>query len=114
LEKMSWNDIRRPAGVMQNYISQRQVELAGVGEKGELARNNIVETNGISAKKEKERGWERTKEKETEAVEAHATEDGGVDGVEGFKNLSTLQMMDDLSRELVLWQRMVQESQGEK
>ncbi|KAF2492895.1 hypothetical protein BU16DRAFT_551607 [Lophium mytilinum] len=105
LEKMSWNDIRRPAGVMQNYISQRQVELAGVnGEKSPL-RPVVLEVNGTRT------GGEKERDKEMREVDMRGGEEGGVDG---FKRLSTLQMMDDLSRELVLWQRMVQESQAEK
>lgn len=84
LEKLTWNDIRRPAGAMQNYIAQRQVELAG--EKAATAS----------------------------AVQSPAPVNGHVpdlkvdaQSLEGFKTLSTLQMMDDLSRELTHWQRMV-------
>lgn len=66
---------------MQNYITQRQVEMAG--------------------------------EKTTApAVQAAAPVNGerdqtSGDTIDAFKKLSTLQMMDDLSRELVHWQQMV-------
>lgn len=83
LEKLTWNDIRRPAGAMQNYIAQRQVELAG--EKGATsAVQSPTPVNG------------HIKDMKVDAQ-----------SLEGFKTLSTLQMMDDLSRELTHWQRMV-------
>ncbi|OCK79962.1 hypothetical protein K432DRAFT_298688 [Lepidopterella palustris CBS 459.81] len=97
LEKMSWNDIRRPAGIMQNYITQRQVDLAR--EKSAVTTASAIMTNGNSGG--------------GGGVGNEASDEGGCGGgggdAEGFKNLSTLQMMDDLSRELVLWQRMVAE-----
>jgi hypothetical protein len=84
LEKLSWNEIRRPAGAMQNYITQRQVELAG--EKNTPAPPvQTPETNGEPEKKD-------------------PVED---DDLDSFKHLSTLQMMDDLSRDLVHWQRLI-------
>lgn len=93
LEKMSWNDIRRPAGVMQNYITQRQVELAG--EKSAVPTMQAIATvNGNSGS-------------------GKETNEEDVGDVESFRRLSTLRMMDDLSRELVHWQRMVAE-QSEK
>ncbi|KAH7113217.1 PHD-finger motif-containing protein-like protein [Dendryphion nanum] len=92
LDKLSWNEIRRPAGAMQNYIAQRQVEMAG--DKGPPAPAvRSPHANG------------------------YQTEDGKSKGnnsdLEVFKKLDTLQMMDDLSRELVHWQKMVAE-QNEK
>jgi hypothetical protein len=94
LEKLSWNEIRRPAGAMQNYIAQRQVEMAG--EKSSSAPSvqspAAATVNG---------------EKTQEDTKAEG------DDIEVFKKLSTLQMMDDLSRELVHWQRMIAE-QNEK
>ncbi|KAF2714319.1 hypothetical protein K504DRAFT_367076 [Pleomassaria siparia CBS 279.74] len=88
LEKLSWNDIRRPAGVMQNYIAQRQVEMAGEKNTTAPAVQSPAATNGVQVKSDR-------------------------DDVEAFKGLSTVQMMDDLSRELVHWQRMIKE-QNEK
>ncbi|KAF2868203.1 hypothetical protein BDV95DRAFT_610173 [Massariosphaeria phaeospora] len=88
LEKLSWNDIRRPAGAMQNYIAQRQVELAGEKHSPAPPVQAPVIANG-----------------ETTSGEPNPDEEElGV-----FKKLSTLQMMDDLSRDLVHWQRMVSE-----
>ncbi|KAF2660592.1 hypothetical protein K491DRAFT_726122 [Lophiostoma macrostomum CBS 122681] len=92
LEKLSWNEIRRPAGAMQNYIAQRQVEMAGEKSASAPPVQSPAAVNG-----------EKTKE--------NAKADG--DDLEVFKELSTLQMMDDLSRELVHWQRMIAE-QNEK
>lgn len=88
LEKLSWNEIRRPAGAMQNYIAQRQVEMAG--EKSSSAPP-IQSPAAVTANGEKPQ------------------EDTGAEGddIEVFRKLSTLQMMDDLSRELVHWQRMI-------
>ena len=78
---------------MQNYITQRQVELAG--EKIAVPTMQAIATvNGDSG------GGKETNEED-------------VGDVEIFRKLSTLQMMDDLSRELVHWQRMVAE-QSEK
>ncbi|KAF1998966.1 hypothetical protein P154DRAFT_438062 [Amniculicola lignicola CBS 123094] len=88
LEKLSWNDIKRPAGAMQNYITQRQVELAGDKRSSASATQSPSKVNG-------EPGHEESKT--------------GNDDVEVFKNMDTLQMMDELSRELVHWQRMVAE-----
>jgi hypothetical protein len=84
LQKLSWNDIRRPAGAMQNYIAQRQVEMAG--EKLVSSGLTASRTNGDSVHgevKEVERDLDR------------------------FKGLSTTQMMDHLSRDLVHWQQMI-------
>lgn len=93
LQKLSWHDIRRPAGAMQNYIAQRQVEMAG--ERSALAaaiQEPAPTTNG-----------------DLNPSEPKADEDEIV----VFKGLSTLQMMDHLSRDLVHWQRLITE-QNEK
>lgn len=92
LEKLSWNEIRRPAGVMQNYIAQRQVEMAGEKSSPAPAVQSPAAVNGDQSQDE-------TKPDR--------------DDLEVFKKLNTLEMMDDLSRELVHWQRMVAE-QNEK
>jgi hypothetical protein len=92
LEKLSWNDIRRPAGVMQNYIAQRQVEMAGEKSVSAPPVQATALTNGVQK-------------------EAEGKPDG--DDVASFKGLNTMQMMDEISRELVHWQRMVKE-QNEK
>jgi hypothetical protein len=84
LQKLSWNDIRRPAGAMQNYIAQRQVEMAG--EKAPAVQPSTALSNGTSAPDE-------------------AKEDIG--DLDKFKHLSTTQMMDHLSRDLVYWQQMI-------
>ncbi len=86
LHKLSWNDIRRPAGVMQSYIAQRQVEMAG--EKLSPAPAVQPTTNGES-------GQQESKEEDVEA------------DLDKFKTLSTTQMMDYLSRDLVHWQQMI-------
>jgi hypothetical protein len=87
LQKLSWNDIRRPAGAMQNYIAQRQVEMAG--EKHHSPAPAVQPaTNGASEQEE-------VKE-----------EDGDLST---FKELSTTQMMDSLSRDLVHWQQLISE-----
>jgi hypothetical protein len=87
LQKLSWNDIRRPAGAMQNYIAQRQMEMAG--EKSVPApavQPATALTNGAS-------------------TQAEIKEDMG--DLDKFKDLSTTQMMDYLSRDLVYWQQMI-------
>lgn len=87
LQKLSWHDIRRPAGAMQSYISQRQVEMAG--EKPSLSvRPPALATNG------------------SHDQEASADEEDIVK----FKRLNTLQMMDHLSRDLTHWQQLISES----
>ncbi|KAF2743321.1 hypothetical protein M011DRAFT_410818 [Sporormia fimetaria CBS 119925] len=86
LEKLSWNEIRRPAGAMQNYITARQVEMAGE-KRSTLAVQALVAHSASKAEEAKAAG----------------------DILDDFKKMSTLQMMDDLSRDLVLWQRMVAE-----
>jgi hypothetical protein len=84
LQKLSWNDIRRPAGAMQNYIAQRQVEMAG--EKAPAVQLATGLTNGASTREEVNKD---------------------VGDLDKFKHLSTTQMMDDLSRDLVHWQQMI-------
>ncbi|KAF2184019.1 hypothetical protein K469DRAFT_739502 [Zopfia rhizophila CBS 207.26] len=86
LEKLSWNEIRRPAGAMQNYIAQRQVELAGEKSSPAPPVQAPPTINGEQSQDESK---------------------GDEDDLEMFKKLNTLQMMDDLSRELTHWQQMV-------
>ena len=88
LQKLSWNDIRRPAGAMQSYIAQRQVEMATGEKHGSLAPAVQPTTNGEPAQGEQ-------KDEDTDLAK--------------FKNLSTTQMMDFLSRDLVHWQQMITE-----
>jgi len=92
LQKLSWHDIRRPAGVMQSYISQRQVEMAGEKSAAPTPPSTLAATNGAQSPDEAK---------------------GDEEDLEKFKKLSTLQMMDYLSRDLTHWQRMVSE-QNEK
>jgi hypothetical protein len=87
LQKVSWNDIRRPAGAMQNYIAQRQVEMAG--EKHVTAPAVQPATNGVRA---------------AEVARANDAE------LDTFKHLSTTQMMDHLSRDLVHWQQKISQT----
>lgn len=91
LQKLSWNDIRRPAGAMQNYIAQRQVEMAGEKQPSmaPAVQPTSATTNG------------------TLQPELVTASDGG--DLKNFKNLSTTQMMDFLSRDLVHWQQMISE-----
>ncbi|KAF1958076.1 hypothetical protein CC80DRAFT_515499 [Byssothecium circinans] len=86
LQKLSWHEIRRPAGAMQNYITQRQVDLAGERSAALPVQMPTPSTNGVSSQ-------EGAK--------------GGEDDIDSFKNLSTLQMMDHLSRDLTHWQQMI-------
>lgn len=76
----------RPAGAMQSYIAQRQVEMAG--EKTSPAPAVQPPTNG----------------EQHEAEARHEDTD-----LSEFKELSTTQMMDHLSRDLVHWQKMITE-----
>lgn len=85
LQKLSWNDIRRPAGAMQNYIAQRQVEMAGEKPAAPAVQPATL-TNGTATQEEPK------------------AEEGDIDN---FKGLSTTQMMDHLSRDLVHWQQMI-------
>ncbi|KAF2267702.1 hypothetical protein CC78DRAFT_530512 [Lojkania enalia] len=91
LEKLSWNDIKRPAGVMQNYIAQRQVEMAVEKKSPAPFVQSPAAVNGEHGR---------------ESPDGQKPDE---DDVEVFKKLSTLQMMDDLSREIVHWQRMIAE-----
>jgi len=69
---------------MQNYIAQRQVEMAG--EKAPAVQPATGLTNGTTTQEE-------------------IKEDVG--DLDKFKHLSTTQMMDHLSRDLVHWQQMI-------
>ncbi|KAG9190315.1 hypothetical protein G6011_08403 [Alternaria panax] len=88
LQKLSWNDIRRPAGAMQSYIAQRQVEMATGEKHGSLAPAIQPTVNSEPAQ-------EQQKDEDADLAK--------------FKNLSTTQMMDFLSRDLVHWQQMITE-----
>jgi hypothetical protein len=90
LQKLSWNDIRRPAGAMQSYIAQRQVEMAG--EKQPSPAPAVQPT--------------------TATTNGHAVQEEPKDDIADlakFKDLSTTQMMDYLSRDLNHWQQMILE-----
>ncbi|KAF2728329.1 hypothetical protein EJ04DRAFT_477542 [Polyplosphaeria fusca] len=93
LEKLSWTDIRRPASAMQNYITQRQVEMA-VEKKSPVSAVPSPSTNG-------DQGQE--KDEKEEAGEAPPGEEAEM----AFKKMSTLQMMDELNRDLIHWQHMI-------
>jgi hypothetical protein len=74
---------------MQNYISQRQVELAGEQSvPASATKVSAMATNGVATPEQNKRDDE---------------------GLDTFKNLSTLQMMDHLSRDLTHWQQMITE-----
>ncbi|KAI8938760.1 hypothetical protein NX059_004626 [Plenodomus lindquistii] len=92
LQKLSWNDIRRPAGAMQNYIAQRQVEMAGEKQTSmapAVQPPTSATTNG--------------------STQPEQATNGDSGDLNNFKNLSTTQMMDFLSRDLVHWQQMISE-----
>jgi hypothetical protein len=72
---------------MQNYIAQRQVEMAG--EKHVIAPAVQPATNGVRA---------------AEVARANDAE------LDTFKHLSTTQMMDHLSRDLVHWQQKISQT----
>lgn len=86
LHKLSWNDIMRPAGAMQTYIAQRQVEMAG---------EKVSPAPAVQAPANGEQHQAEAKHNDTELSD--------------FKELSTTQMMDHLSRDLVHWQKMITE-----
>ncbi|KAF1965626.1 hypothetical protein BU23DRAFT_584901 [Bimuria novae-zelandiae CBS 107.79] len=88
LQKLSWHDIRRPAGAMQNYITQRQVEMAAEKPAPAVQAPSVM-TNGV----QKQEGTTVDEE-----------------DLDKFKNLNTLQMMDHLSRDLTLWQQLIVEA----
>lgn len=75
---------------MQSYIAQRQVEMAGEKHSppAPAVQAATPTTNG-------EPSQEETKEEDNDLAK--------------FKNLSTTQMMDYLSRDLVHWQQMISE-----
>jgi hypothetical protein len=72
---------------MQNYIAQRQVEMAGEKLVPPAVQLATALTNGVSMREE-----------EAKQVEGD---------LDKFKGLSTTQMMDHLSRDLVHWQQMI-------
>lgn len=93
LQKMSWHEIRRPAGVMQEYIRKRQFETGPERSGPTTAVQSPGPTvNGQSAQEESK---------------------GEEDELDTFKKLSTQQMMDHLSRDLSRWHEIITE-QGEK
>lgn len=73
---------------MQSYIAQRQVEMAGEKRSSPSPAIQLPTTNG-------ELRQDEVNEEDTEADLAK------------FKDLSTTQMMDFLSRDLVHWQQMI-------
>jgi hypothetical protein len=73
---------------MQNYIAQRQVEMAGEKSSPAPPVQSPTVTNGDQSQEE-----------------TNTKTEGDDLGI--FKKLSTLEMMDDLSRELVHWQQMI-------
>ncbi|KAF2279826.1 uncharacterized protein EI97DRAFT_393055 [Westerdykella ornata] len=81
-DKLSWNDIKRPAGAMQSFIAQREVELA-------VEKSLPLPAVQLPSKNSAEQS------------------PGEPDELEEFRKLSTLEMMDNLSRELAHWQQMV-------
>jgi hypothetical protein len=91
LQKLSWHEIRRPAGAMQNYITQRQVDLAGEQSAATPVKTPTPSVNGFS-------GQDAAKADEND--------------LDSFKSLSTLQMMDHLSRDLTHWQQMISTRDG--
>jgi hypothetical protein len=75
---------------MQNYIAQRQVEMAGEKPVASPAvQPATATTNGVKA---------------PDVAKANDT------NLDIFKHLSTTQMMDHLSRDLVHWQQMISQS----
>lgn len=89
LQKLSWHDIRRPAGAMQNYISQRQVEMAGEKPAPPVQEPSAT-TNGVQNEDDR-------------------NGNGVEEDLDKFVKLSTLQMMDHISRDLTHWQQMITE-----
>ncbi|KAF1941363.1 hypothetical protein EJ02DRAFT_204090 [Clathrospora elynae] len=91
LQKLSWNDIRKPAGAMQSYIAQRQVDMA-TGEKHTSLSPAVQPAKPL-----------------TNGETSHRQAKGQDTDLAKFKNLSTTQMMDFLSRDLVHWQQKILE-----
>jgi hypothetical protein len=92
LQKLSWHDIRKPAGAMQAYIAQRQVEMATDKKHTGLAPA-VQPAATATPNGEQNQG---TKDDDTDLAD--------------FKHLSPTQMMDSLSRDLVHWQKMISHS----
>lgn len=93
LEKISWNDIRKPAGAMLNYIQQRQLEMAE--NKGVAALMITQSAAGLTPD---------GKNAEDSPIPVDGEED-----LEKFKNLTSVEMMDYLSRDIEHWNQMVKE-----
>jgi hypothetical protein len=74
---------------MQNYISQRQVEMAGE-RPAPAVQDPSAMTNGVQ---------------ERNGTNGNSVEED----MDRFTTLSTLQMMDHLSRDLTHWQQMITE-----
>ena len=84
LDKLSWNDIHKPAAMMQNFIAQRQLELAGKhASHAAFAADTPRAMSPAPA----------------------AASVGPAAAQTSFAALNTLQMMDALSRDLAHWQR---------
>ena len=74
---------------MQSYISQRQVDMAGE-KPAPPVQEPAATTNGVQNR--------------------HDTNGNGVEeDLDKFTTLSTLQMMDHISRDLTHWQQMITE-----
>lgn len=92
---MSWNEIRRPAGIMLNYIQQRQVEMAG--EKSTAATVTVAQVLGHS-------------EGNTPLSKSNINgEQDEIENLDKFRALSSVEMMDHLSRDLELWQQTIKD-----
>jgi hypothetical protein len=92
LEKMSWNDIKKPAAAMLSYIQARQVEMAD--KTGITAMVMSLSPKSGSAK-------------ESKPLEDPPDNIDEEDELEKFKKLSPLEMMDHLSRDIELWNQSV-------
>lgn len=99
--KVSWTDMNRRANGMLDWMTRTQVEMAGeatppTDESRRPSANSVPQAtaNGVSA---------------GDKPPTHATPNGGTsssaDVPKDFKDLSTAEMMDRLTRDLVMWKK---------
>lgn len=99
------NDLRKRAAGILEYITRTQVEMAGHSTpskegSGVSSPTHKAANNGMSIASRLGSEAARPSEEELKRRDSGGSMDEGV-----FKNLNSVEMMDVLTRELVLWQK---------
>jgi len=114
--RTSMNDLRKRAAGIMEFISRTQVEMAGEQTAPEVpvrgvvnggtpfsGRTGLVRVGSDLAASKLSRQIDRADLEEEAGKKRERAPNGAEEG--SFKTMSSLQMMDVLTRELVIWQR---------